>query len=384
MWSEAAATFLLGHNRRTGEDGMVTLIRRGLDHHEPFRSIRIFPDDLSKYRFWRWYSLVALPHGMSIKAPKPPYVIPMTVPNKHHPNDVTTQPQQQPAAKAHAQNITPINYSMIIQVTLLTQNHDMYILAHVHTIDGKTQRKIPGAGRNRDIFKQGIVRKILHGVAQKARELAAAPAPTRGPYKTIQFVVCGDFNMTQQLMQETCRTLDESVSALHVVGQNRDFIISSVPVMMCKNPLPIAHDGMHTAVSAHVPPTSEPSVWLPTSVASQPVRALLPPTPEEGAHAQRAWERSRELLKEIYKRTAESQRVEEADQKGDEEGQESNEAIEESKKAAEGAEEEEDKAAFANCSVYAAGISEYKGDHVAITYQVQGHQMAITVDGNHG
>ena len=70
LWAQGASILLPGHNRTSGEDGMVTLIRRGLDHHEPFRSIRIFPDDLSKYRFWRRYSQVALPHGISIKAPK--------------------------------------------------------------------------------------------------------------------------------------------------------------------------------------------------------------------------------------------------------------------------------------------------------------------------
>ena len=57
------------------------------------------------------------------------------------------------------------------------------------------------------------------------------------------------------------------------------------------------------------------------------------------------------MLQEIYKRTAASVSLEEAEQKGEEEEQESEEAIEESKKAAEGAKgaEVEEEAAFANC-----------------------------------
>ena len=302
-WATAVEHLLPGHAKvSSDEHGVATFVRRSIDVQE-CTSQHLFPGDDSIYRRWRRWN----------------------------------------------------------QVVLRTQPGDLYVVNNVHVIDGKDHRKIPGKTvRHKNIFKQKLVRNLFGAVVEKVRNLESAPATTRGTHRSIQHIIVGDFNMTEPLMEETCRTLDTAVfGSIHVCGENRDFMLASAPIAASTQVLPRAHDNQHTAMAVSLSPVVAPPPVQPEPApaaeplpvresdyaATDPPSARQPPldAASDSVEAQ-AWERSRTVLNAVYQRQAAAhEREEEEARRAEEEQQRTEEALapEEGATPTEPAEEEE-------------------------------------------
>ncbi len=202
-----------------------------------------------------------------------------------------------------------------------------WVVAVAHTIDGskETHHNVPGrTPRHRLAFKQACLRNVL----EQVHASAAARGKTTGAIPHL--VVMGDLNLAKEQVQEVVEVAWPSTRRVHAAGLQRDFVISSLPLVEAACAV-WAHDRMHHAVAATVlmpgrtpapPPGPPPPSLLPSALSAAEAASR---------RAREAAARAKELAAELMERfrARKASRLAEAEEEArsheDEEGEEEEE-----------------------------------------------------------